>query len=95
MAVYYMNDLLEVTWLNAKTDIGWVSEEDAQSPPAATFRTVGYFTKVDGSYLYLSWAIGRGKNKLRSKDAIPLGSIKKIEVIRTKTGWRLENAVSK
>jgi len=78
IAKYKLNQLLEVTWLDAETVADWVTPKQAIGEPKSTFKTVGYFSGKDKKFLYLSWVIGIGGNLQRSKDSIPLGCIKKI-----------------
>ena len=75
---YKLNQLLEITWLDAETVAGWVSPQEAVKEPQAKFRTVGYFSGKDKKYLYLSWSIGLDGNPQKSKESIPLGCIEKI-----------------
>ena len=76
------NDLVEAIWIDAESDSGWMDEEGVSKPPKTKFKTVGYFSRSDSDYLYLSWSIGIEGNKDRSRDVIPWGCIKNVEVIK-------------
>lgn len=75
---YKLNQILEITWLDAQTVAGWVSPTEAVKDPKATFKTIGYFSGQDDKYIYLAWSMGIEGNTDRSKESIPLGCIEKI-----------------
>ena len=75
---YKQNQLLEVLWTDAESNVDWEAKDEIEKPTKADFKTIGYFTRTDKKYLYLSWAVGINGNEQRSRDAIPLGCIEKI-----------------
>jgi len=81
-------DIVSVIWLDAEQASRWISQEDAATKPNATFRSIGFFNGVDGDYIYLSDTIGIDGNTDRTKWSIPTGSIKKIELVKPRKGWR-------
>ena len=79
MRKYKTDQRIEVFWLDTVQDPKWQSKESMNKVPDALCVTLGYFYKYDKEYLYMSHTIS---GKERDKTTIPLGSIKKIQIVK-------------
>jgi len=79
MRKYKQNQRIEVLWLDTVQDSRWQSKEQMDSSPEGLCATIGYYYKHDKEYLYMSHTIS-GKD--RDKTAIPLGTIKKVRIVK-------------
>ena len=74
--------IVQVHWLDIVQDPAWMSMEAAcKKPDDDKVITVGYFNKIDKTYLYLSTTVMTDR---RDRMTIPLGCITKIEYLGVK-----------
>lgn len=79
MRKYKINTRIEVFWLDTYQDPKWQSQEQLDEKPDSMCATIGYYYKHDKDHLYLSHTIS---NDSRDKTTIPIGTIKKIQVVK-------------
>ena len=81
MRKYRKDTVLEVEFLDVNTDPEWLDADKAMTRPPAEdvdARCVGFFSKVDKEFLYLSSMV-LGKGGERDRTVIPVGCIKRIK----------------
>jgi hypothetical protein len=77
--------LIEIDWLDAFSNSGWQSEEEARKRPFdVACRTIGYFLQQDKDFIWVSHSIGWSKGAKRDVMLIPIGCIQKIRPIQVK-----------
>lgn len=72
------NDIVEVIWYDIEHDPSWQDEKDSATPPKYKYKTVGYYTKRDKKFIYLSSMVS---HKSRDKITIPKGCIESITTL--------------
>jgi hypothetical protein len=77
---YYPYDLVEVQWLDASTDSGWLSE-DEQEPTVPLVVTVGFLVKQNEALLSIASTVGDARDH-NSRIQIPIGMVVEMRVIK-------------
>ena len=79
MRKFKKDQRIEVFWLDADQNPKWQNEAQMNKPPDSLCVTLGYFYKYDKDFIYLSHTMS---GKERDRTTIPLGVIKKIQIVR-------------
>ena len=83
------NDKVEIHWIDTVSDTRWLVVEDATRRFRRTdCYTIGYFTKQDKEFIWVSHSIGKYDGSTRDVTMIPQGCIKKIRKLDYKNATR-------
>jgi len=75
-----LNDIVEITWLDATSDSSWRNEEKVKKDVPAICHSVGYFSAQNKTAIVIS--PDKNNSKERSSTVIPLGMIKKVRKLK-------------
>ena len=74
-------DLVCVTWDDAEVDSGW---DKVAEPKEALVLTVGFMMKKTKKHIVIAASITAGEYNTNQRIQIPMGMVKKIDVLKEK-----------
>jgi len=75
---------IEVIWIDAHQEVGWLDEKDAEVFPLAECRSMGYFINDTGKAFRIADSLSI--DKTCTVLAIPKGCIEKISLLEVENG---------